>query len=433
MSREQVVRQLARSAIQRSPGAAAALLDTLPREALSEFVQRENDIFAADVLRRLRGDRAAEVVAVLPANTASRILAVLEPATAAALVGRLDEDVRRERLQHLDPALANELRESLTYPPTTAGAVMDPRVESFRATTSVHTALAFMRTLQDKTIHDVFVVDDEGVLIGSVAVQELALRQQHVQLGELARPHPAAVLALAPQEDLVGVAEDRRVTSVAVVDVANRLIGVIRYPELLRATQRDASADIQAMVGVSREERALSGARFAVRKRLPWLIINLGTGFLAATIVGAFESTIARFTALAVLMPVVAGQSGNTGAQALAVTMRGLVLREIRVRHWFRIARKEMVAGAVNGVAVAAVTALGVLMWSDSAGLAIVIGLAMICSMIVAALAGASVPMLLILLRQDPAAASSIVLTTVTDIAGFLTFLGFATIASGML
>jgi magnesium transporter len=132
-------------------------------------------------------------------------------------------------------------------------------------------------------------------------------------------------------------------------------------------------------------------------------------------------------------MPVVAGQSGNTGAQALAVTMRGLALREIRVRHWFRIVRKEMAAGAVNGLAVAIVTALGVLMWSDSAGLALVIGVAMISSMVVAALAGASVPMLLILLRQDPAAASSIVLTTITDVAGFLTFLGFATLASSML
>jgi magnesium transporter len=154
---------------------------------------------------------------------------------------------------------------------------------------------------------------------------------------------------------------------------------------------------------------------------------------LAAAVVGLFEDTIARFTALAVLLPVVAGQSGNTGAQALAVTMRGLALREIRVRHWLRVARKELAVGALNGIAVAAVTSLGVLVWSKSIGIAAVIGTSMVFSMIIAGVAGASVPMALTVLRQDPAAASSIVLTTVTDVMGFLTFLGLATLASGML
>jgi magnesium transporter len=210
-------------------------------------------------------------------------------------------------------------------------------------------------------------------------------------------------------------------------------VGVIRYADLLRATQREATADIQTMVGVSKEERALSGVLFAVRKRLPWLQINLATAFLAAAVVGLFEGTIARFTALAVLLPVVAGQSGNTGAQALAVTMRGLALREIRLKHWPRVAGKELAAGAINGVAVALVTAIGVYLWSQSLGIAAVIGVSMVCSMIIAGVAGASVPMALTLLRQDPAAAASIVLTTVTDVMGFLTFLGFATLASGML
>jgi magnesium transporter len=218
-----------------------------------------------------------------------------------------------------------------------------------------------------------------------------------------------------------------------VVDVGERLLGVIRYADLLTATQRDATADLQTMVGVSKEERAFSSAWFAVRKRLPWLQVNLATAFLASAVVGLFEDTIARFTALAILLPVVAGQSGNTGAQALAVTMRGLALREIRVRHWFRVASKELVVGVVNGAAVALVTASGVYLWSGSSGLAAVIGSAMICSMVVASLAGASVPMVLILAKQDPAAASSIVLTTVTDVVGFLTFLGFATAASGIL
>ena len=320
----------------------------------------------------------------------------------------------------------------MAYPAGVAGSIMNPRVPGFRGEVTAREALSQLRASRAH-VSDIFIVDSDGKLAGSVSLQELALAETGTRLEDIMTLAPARVQALAPHDELTAIAEDRRVSSLAVVDVSDRLLGVISYAELLAATQRDASADLQTMVGVSREERALSDAWFAVRKRLPWLQINLATAFLAASVVAIFEGTIARFTALAVLLPVVAGQSGNTGAQALAVTMRGLALREIRVRHWFRVARKELVAGAVNGVAVALVTAAGVLVWSRSLGIAAVIGVSMVCSMIVAGVAGASVPMALILLKQDPAASSSIVLTTLTDIMGFLTFLGFATLAAGML
>jgi magnesium transporter len=187
------------------------------------------------------------------------------------------------------------------------------------------------------------------------------------------------------------------------------------------------------MVGVSKDERALSKVSFAVRKRLPWLQINLLTAFLAASVVGLFEETIARVTALAVLLPVVAGQSGNTGAQALAVTLRGLALREVTERHWPKLVVKEFFAGLLNGLAVAAVTMLSVYAWSGSLGLCIVIGLAMVMAMSIAGVAGAAVPVVLSALGQDPAQSSSIVLTTVTDVFGFFSFLGLATLFSSML
>ncbi|HEX9579471.1 MAG TPA: magnesium transporter, partial [Gemmatimonadales bacterium] len=210
-------------------------------------------------------------------------------------------------------------------------------------------------------------------------------------------------------------------------------VGVIRNDVLVKATEQEATADIQAMTGASRDERALSPAPFAVRRRLPWLQINLATAFAASAVVGLFEDTIAKYTALAVLLPVVAGQSGNTGMQALAVTLRGLALREIRLRHWPRVAIKELAAGAMNGVAVALVTSLGVYVWSDSIGLATVIGVAMIGSMVIASIAGASVPMVLTSLGLDPAQASAVVLTTVTDCGGFFSFLGLATVMSALL
>ncbi|MBM3777412.1 MAG: magnesium transporter [Acidimicrobiia bacterium] len=184
---------------------------------------------------------------------------------------------------------------------------------------------------------------------------------------------------------------------------------------------------------LSRDERALSKVSFAVRRRLPWLHINLGTAFLAAAVVGLFDDTIAQFTALAVLLPVVAGQSGNTGAQALAVTMRGLALREVRPRQWLRIAFKESRVALINGVAVSVTTSAGVWLWSQSPGLALVIGLAMVISMLAAGLAGAVIPILLTVSGQDPAQASSIIPTTATDVVRFLSLLDLAAVFASLL
>jgi magnesium transporter len=271
------------------------------------------------------------------------------------------------------------------------------------------------------------------LLTGSVPLQEIILARPNRRLIELSSGMPPSVHALSTREEVVELLNQRRLPSLAVVDLEQRLLGVIRHDALVAAAQEEMSADIQTMVGVSKEERALSKAGFAVRKRLPWLQINLATAFLAASVVGIFEETIARFTALAVLLPVVAGQSGNTGAQALAVTMRGLALREIRLHHWLRVSWKEINVAAVNGVAVAMTTAAGVYLWSQSTGLALVIMLSMIISMVAAGLSGAVIPMILTALRQDPAQSSSIILTTVTDVVGFFSFLGIATMLASML
>ncbi|HEX6105963.1 MAG TPA: magnesium transporter [Gemmatimonadales bacterium] len=428
-----VVRSLVQDLIRHYPDEAARMVERLPPEEAGDLLARQHPAHAAELLRRVPGGAAAETLAAIGDEPAARILAALDPVTAATLLSQLDEDARQRRVARLDPALAQELTELMAYPSNVAGGLMDPRVTTFRPGTTAREALTRLRALRSRGIQDVFLVDEERRLTGAVGLQDLALAEPGTRLESLAVSRPVRVQAMDPQEDVIAVAESSQVASVPVVDLGDRLLGVIRHRDLVAASQEAASADIQTMVGVSPDERALSRASFAVRKRLPWLQINLVTAFLAAAVVGLFEDTIAQFTALAVLLPVVAGQSGNTGAQALAVTMRGLALREIRVRHWARIGGKELVVGAVNGLAVAAVTALGVYLWSDSAGLAAVMGVSMVCSMVIAGLAGASVPMALTLMGQDPAAASSIILTTVTDVVGFLTFLGFATLAAGTL
>jgi magnesium transporter len=232
----------------------------------------------------------------------------------------------------------------------------------------------------------------------------------------------------ATTDEMVELLTQHVLSSLPVVDDEGHLVGVVRYEQLVTAAQENASVDLQTMFGASRDEKALSKPLFAVKKRLPWLQINLLTAFLAAAVVGLFEETIATYTALAILLPVVAGQSGNTGAQALAVVIRGLALREISSAHWRRVVLKETMVAALNGVAVALSTALAVYIWSRSFGLTLVIGIAMVMSMAIAGTAGAGIPLLLNKLGQDPAQSSSIILTTVTDVAGFFSFLGIATL-----
>jgi magnesium transporter len=290
-----------------------------------------------------------------------------------------------------------------------------------------------LRAVKSRGLRELFVVDEEMRLIGRVEIQDLAMAEQAQTLREITRPLIAAVTDFDPREDLVKILQHQPITELPVVNHSGRFVGVIRQAALVSAIESETSVDIQTMVGASRDERALSGPVFAVRKRLPWLQVNLLTAFLAAAVVGLFESTIAKFTALAVLLPVVAGQSGNAGLQALAVTMRGLVLREISPRQWPRMVWKEASVGLANGLAVAATTAVGVWFWSGSIGLVTVITSAMVASMVIAGVSGALVPIMMRRFGQDPAQSSSIVLTTITDVAGFSSFLGIATLLSPML
>ena len=361
------------------------------------------------------------------------MLSALDANRAAALLATMESDVQDDLLAQIDSAVAGELRELMRYPSGSAGQMMDPRVTTFRIDATVRDVVRRLRKIRARRVQDVFMVDDSDHLIGSAAIQEVLLATPETRLDSSVRKTPPSVTAFAPREEVLDVLERARARSLPVVDYDGRILGVLRQEEIIAAAEQAATADIVSMVGAGKDERALSPPFLAIRKRLPWLEINLLTAFLAAAVVGIFEGTIARFTALAVLLPVVAGQSGNTGAQALAVTMRGLALREIRLGHWLKVAVKEVIVGGLNGVAVALTTAGAVYMWSRSMGLALVIGVSMILSMTAAGLAGAVIPLILTRLRQDPAQSSSIILTTVTDVVGFFSFLGIATLLAAMI
>jgi magnesium transporter len=415
------------------PHEAARELEAMSAEDAAELLGAQAPRAVVRAWQVLASDAAQRVLQRLPDPLADHVLAESDPVASVAALAQLDAAERATRLGRLEPQIAKELADLLAYPEDSAGRMMDPRVSPLRAGLTVDEALTRLRTIRRRGLRELFVIDDAGRLAGRVEIQDLAVADRAAPLGALVRGVVAAATDLDPREDVVAVLQRHPITSLPVVNHAGRFLGVIRQSELVSAIEEETSLDVQTMVGASRDERALSGPWFAVRKRLPWLQINLLTAFLAAAVVGLFEGIIAKITALAVLLPVVAGQSGNAGAQALAVTMRGLVLREFSLRQWPQVLGKEAVTGLLNGVAVAATTALGVYLWSRSPGLVLVCALAMVIAMIIAGLAGALVPILLRRFGQDPATASSIILTTVTDVVGFSSFLGIATLLAAFL
>jgi magnesium transporter len=415
------------------PLRAAHHIERMPADDAAEVLAEQPASVLAPVFEQMAPDAAAAILTRLPASLGKRLLEELMPNDAVRLLGQLDDAEREARIATLEPSIAAEIERLGSYPPDSAGRLMEARVPYYRGDSTVEETIVRLRKARTASTRSLFIVDASNKLAGRVSIQEIAVAPPGTKLADIATPVGATAAALASREEVVDLLEQFKLVDLAVVDAEGRLLGVIYHAKLIKAIQAEASADIQTMVGASAEERALSKASFAVRKRLPWLQINLLTAFLAAAVVGLFESTIARFTALAVLLPVVAGQSGNAGAQALAVTMRGLALREITLRHWLGVTLKEVKVGFVNGVAVALTCGLGVFIWSGSPGLVLVIALAMVVAMVAAGFAGAIVPIALTRVGQDPAQSSSIVLTTVTDVTGFLAFLGIATLFASLL
>ena len=415
------------------PQEAMEVLETVPVDEVIQLLRSQPAERASRILSRLSTARATQVIESMKPESLRRVLGAMPPVRSAMLLSTMNVQDRETRLDVLDTGLAMELRDLMTYPEGSAGRLMEPRAPSFPARLTVRQALVRLRRFSARDAAILVVTDDAETLLGLLDLAVVVRAGPAQRLEELIENVPLRVHALTPREDIVDLFSRYRLRLLPVVDLDDRLLGVIHQATIIQAAQEEAVTDMQAMVGVSRDERALSSPLVAMRKRLPWLNINLLTAFLAAAVVGIFENTIAQFTALAVLLPVVAGQSGNTGAQALAVIMRGLALREVRVSNWRRILVKEVLAGALNGIVIAVVTGLGVLVWSQSPGLAFVIGVAMVISMALAALSGAAIPLVLTRLGQDPAQSASIILTTVTDIVGFFSFLGLATVLSGLL
>ena len=418
------------------PYKSARHLESVSAHEAAEILSTQPLSVVAGLWKYLTSGVSEKILASLPDSYAAEVIKTIESHIAIALLSRLpDADFNRimSAFRGTDSVLAKEYAELLTYPEDTAARMMTSRVTCFYGDTVVDDVLRKLRQQSVNAQDIIYVIDEQQNLLGEVTLSELVTSQPEKTLISISHPVKTAFSALDSKDMVIEKFEGYRTSAIPVLDTHNQLIGAIHFFDIYQSTKEDLATDMQTMVGVSKEERALSSIFFAVKKRLPWLQINLLTAFAAAAVVGAFEGLISEVTALAILLPVAAGQSGNAGAQALAVTMRGLTLREITTRHWAKVMRKELIAGILNGFAIALTCSIAVYFWSNSIGLALVIAMAMVSSLAIACTAGAIVPIALKKFGMDPAQSSSIVLTTITDISGFMSFLGIALLLSDML
>ena len=411
---------------------AAKVIEELDNDALKTEISTVSIEGRISLLDRLSPAKSIMLFEALPREEQAQLVARAPTHLVLSLMASMSVPHRDEVLGYLSDSVRRELDRLFDLPAGAAGRLMDRDTCTLTRGMTVSQAVEKIRSTNPEGRRWLYLLDPDRGLDGRVEMQSLVLADATDKVSQFATP-TVSVDALTPREEIVDLIDRHLTDSLPVVDSENRLLGLVLYDQLIGAVSESVSVDMQTMVGVSADEQALSKPVFSVVRRLPWLQINLFTAFLASAVVAMFEGLIAQFTALAVLLPVVAGQGGNAGAQALSVAVRGLALREISTRDTKRLFTKELAVGMVNGVALAVVCGIGVYLWSSSLGLTLVIALAMLMAIPIAGVAGALVPIFLTKLGADPATASSIVLTTVTDIAGFLSFLGIALALSPLL
>ncbi len=431
----QSLESLLRVFVELHPEDAARAFESLEVKEQIRLFRTLPSRIAVTLLQRVSPHAVAPLVSELEAGRAAELLRDLPPRVASTILHQFDEQTRERLLTELSEDVSRALRELARYPDNTAGGIMEPRVASIPSDLTVQQATATIRGAPREALHYLYVTRRDGTLQGVINMRDLLLAAPRDPIEPLVRREVFSVPDTMDSAEVVQLMREKKFLALPVVDFDGRLIGVVKHAQALQAGQEAAFESFQKIVGAGANERTMSPVSVVIQSRLPWLMVNLVTAFMAAAVVGVFEGVIAKVAALAVLLPVVAGQGGNTGSQSLAVVMRGLALREIIPGMKKRLIVKELSGGAINGVAVAIVTAVAVFAWrviaGDSAeagfGLALVIGLAMVVNMAAAAISGAVIPLILQAVGRDPAQSAAIFLTTVTDIVGFASFLGFAT------
>ncbi|MGC9529863.1 MAG: magnesium transporter [Candidatus Bipolaricaulaceae bacterium] len=424
-------RHHAHTLLQRHPAEVAEVLSALREEEAVELLRR---LYlrraAAGPLGEMDPEDAARLFAELNRDEAVQILSRMDPDDAVDLLAELPRETVQDMLRRLESRTAKVLADLLAYPADTAGGLMSPEVVGLPVDLTCQQAIDYLRQKAEETetVYYAYVVDDAGKLTGVLSLRDLVFARPDTPVGEFMRTDMVVLQADQDVEEVARTFDKYNFLALPVVDGAGRLLGIVTVDDVIDVIREEDTEDIYRLAGAPLEERVDTPWTHSLRLRLPWLYVNLATAMLAASVVGVFESAIAKVAALAVFMPVVAGQGGNTGMQTATIVIRAMALGELPPGREWRLLGKELLTGLFKGLAVGVVAGAVAYIWKGSCFLGLVVFMAMVLNLIVAGLTGAVIPLTLRSLRLDPALASSIFLTTVTDTLGFFFLLALGAV-----
>ena len=399
------------------------------REAAFTLLVERNGRLAMEALSEIGAESGAPLLATRPAEEIARLAQEIESDDAAALIDHLPEDLSSVVLDLMRPKESQVVEHLLEYDERTAGRIMNPSVFALSEDITVGEAITEIQSSRDvEMVFYLYVVDERRHLVGVVSLRRLLLVAPETPLKRIMTADLISARVEMDQEEVARQVAAYNLLAIPVVDEENKLVGIITVDDVIDVIKDEATEDIYRLAGVTGDERVFTPAQESLRKRLPWLGVNLATAFLAASVVGLFTGTIDALPILAVFMPIVAGMGGNAATQTLTVIVRGIALGELTWGNSRKALMKEALVGIGNGLVLGLVAALVAWATRGDPVLGIVLGTAMVINMFVAATAGVLIPLGLRAANVDPALASSVFITTLTDVFGFLSFLGLATI-----
>jgi magnesium transporter len=427
---------------EQTPENAADILEALPEEGAADLLTDLDTEDAGEVLDEMRPEAAADVMEAIEPETAAELIGAMDADQAADLVGALDPEEQAAVLAALEPDAAVEIEQLLVHEPDTAGGMMTTDVASLPIGLTVGEAIEALRRLHNdlgSNLSYVYVTDDVDRLRGVVSFRDLVFARPGQGLDEVMVGDPVSVEASTDREVVAELIHRYHLVAIPVVDEAMRLIGMVKFGEAIEAIQAEAGEDIAVMVGAGEEESVFTPVGVSVRRRLPWILFNLVVGLVIAWVIASFESVLVGAAVLAAYMPLVALLGGNSGAQSLAVIIRSMAVGDVPPGRARSAVRREISVTSINGLVIAVLAALlGALtvgVFGDQSTIepgemALILFVSVVLAFLTAGVVGAGIPVLLRRWGQDPALASNIFLTMITDL---VSFGGFLLIASLLL
>ncbi len=380
-------------------------------------------------LLEMEEESRAELLKKLSDREVAQIISSLKSDDATDLFHSLEKTRTKRIMKLLSEKKLEEIRPLLRFEEETAGGLMQSEFVSVKASDTVSEAIEKIRECKEaEEIHNVFVLNSKKELVGVVPLRKLVTAKPSEKISRVMNRSVISVKSTLDQEQVAKKFKEYDLVSMPVVDSKNKMVGLITVDDVIDVLEEEATEDIYRLAGVPEEESVFSSPSFSIKKRLPWLTINLFTALLASASIAFFENTLAAMATLAIFLPIVAGMGGNAGTQTLAIMVRGLALGEIRVEEYKKALKKELFVGLANGIITGLIVVLIVLLWRNTLVIGIILLLAMVINLLVAAAAGTLVPLFLKWKKIDPALASTIIITTFTDVFGFMAFLGIATV-----